>query len=88
MLKLLNHTVEKKKQKKQKLTLLDYNYRKDEGQFDMVDFSEDEFSVVKLYKHIEKHFMFHISSNIIVDHFFRRHASAKVVKVSFVVVFE
>ena len=81
---MLNHTVEKKK----KMTLLDYNCRKDESQFDMVDFLDDAFSVVKLYKHIEKHFMPHVSSNITVDRFFRRHACAKVVKVSFVVVFE
>ena len=84
ILNLLNHTVEKKK----KLTLLDYNCRKDEGQFDMVDFPDDEFSVVKLYKHIEKHFMPHVSSNITVDRFFCRHASAKIMKVSLVVVFE
>ena len=84
MLKLLNHTVEKKK----KLTLLDYNYRKDEGQFNMVDFPANEISVVKLYTHIEKHFMPHVSSNIGVDHFFCRHANDKVLKVSFVVVFE
>ena len=84
MLKLLNHTVEKKK----KLILTDYNCRKDEGQFDMVDFPNDEFSVVELYKHIEMHFMPHVSSNITVDRFFRRHTSVKVMKVSFVAVFE
>ena len=84
MLKLLNHTVEKKK----KLTLLDYNCRKDEGQFDMVDFPDDEFSLVKLYKHIEKYFMPSVSSNIVVDRFFCRHVSVKIMKVSFVVVFE
>ena len=84
MLKLLNNTVEKKK----KLTLWDYNFRKDEGQLNMVDFPNDAFSVVKLYKHIENNFMPHISSNIYVDRFFSRHASAKVMKVSFVVVFK
>ena len=84
MLKWLNHTVEKKK----KMTLLDYNCRKDEGQFDMVDFPDDGFSVIKLYKNIDKHFMPHVNSNIIVDRFFRRHASVKVMKVTPVVVFE
>ena len=84
MLKLLNNTVEKK----QKLTLWDYNFRKDEGQLNMVDFPDDEFSVVKLYKHIENNFMPRISSNISVDRFFSRHASAKVMKVSFIVFFE
>ena len=66
----------------------DYNFRKDEGQLNMVDFPDDEFSVVKLYKHIENNFMPRISSNISVDRFFSRHASAKVMKVSFVVVFK
>ena len=84
MLKLLKYTVQKKK----KLTLLDYNCRKDEGQFDIVEFPDDEFSLVKLYEYIEKHFMPHVSSNITVDRFFCRHASAKVMKVSFVAVFE
>ena len=84
MLKLLNNTVEKKK----KLTLWDYNFRKDEGQLNMVDFPDDEFSVVKLYKHIENNCMPHFNSKISADRFFRRHASAKVMKVSFVVVFK
>ena len=52
-LKLLNHVTEKKK----KLSLQDYLCRKDNGQFDMVDFIQDNFSIVKLYKHIEKHHM-------------------------------
>ena len=56
-------------EKKKRLNLLDCNCRKHEGQFDMVDFPGDEFSVVKLYKHIEKHFMLHVSSNITVNHF-------------------
>ena len=54
----------------------------------MVDFPDDEFSKVRLYKHIEKHFMPHVSTNITVDRFFHRHASAKVMKVSFVVIFK
>ena len=48
---LCNHTEEKKK----KICLGDYLCRKNEGQFDMVDFPDDEFSVVRLYKHIEKY---------------------------------
>ena len=78
-LKLLNHSEEKAK----KLTLSDYLCRKDEGQFDMVDFSGDEFSIIKLYKHIEKHFMPPVELGIEVpDCFFRRHAAQKVIKVS------
>ena len=50
MLKLLNHASEKE----EKLILQDYNCRKDNGQFDMIDFPDDEFSVVKLHAHIEK----------------------------------
>ena len=54
----------------------------------MVDFPDDEFSVVKLYNHIQKHFIPHVCSNIIVDSSFRRRVSPKIRKVSFVVVFE
>ena len=52
-LKLLNHTEEKKK----KLTLQDFLCRKDEGQFDMIDFDGDEYSIVKLYMHIVTYFL-------------------------------
>ena len=49
----------------------------------MVDFSGDEFSIVKLYKHIEKHFMPPVELGIeVTDCFFRRHAAQKVIKVS------
>ena len=49
-LTLLNHTEEEKK----RLTLNNYLCRKDEGQFDMINFAEDEISIVKLYKQIKK----------------------------------
>ena len=78
-LKLLNHSEEKAKM----LTLSDYLCRKDEGQFDMIDFADDAFSIVKLYKHIIKHFMYPKKLDIKVpDCFFRRHAAQKVIKVS------
>ena len=76
-LKLLNHTSEKKK----KLSLGDYLCRKDEGQFDMVEFPDDKFSVVKLYEHIEKHFFLPREMNIEVGRFFRRPACVKEMKV-------
>ena len=84
MLKLLNHTVGEKK----KLTVLDYNCRNNERQFDIVVFPDDKCSVVKLYTYIEKEFMPHVSSNIFVNRFFRRDAVTKVMKVSSVVVFK
>ena len=74
---MLNHSTEKKK----KLSLQDFTCRKDEGQFDMIDFGEDEFSIVKLYEHIEKHFMPPEETGIEVGRFFRRHASNKEMKV-------
>ena len=77
-LKLLNHTEEKKK----KLTLQDFLCRKDEGQFDMIDFDEDEYSIVKLYKHIVTHFLPPTELGIDVKGcFFRRIASEKELKV-------
>ena len=78
-LKLLNHVTEKKK----KLLLQDYLCRKDNGQFDMVDFLQDQFSIVKLYKHIEKNFMPAEETGIEVGRFFRRHASNKEMKVCY-----
>ena len=79
-LKLLNHSQEKAK----KLTLGDYLCRKDEGQFDMIEFPEDEFSIVKLFKHIEENFMPPKDSKYKVEGcFFRRMASAKALKVRF-----
>lgn len=51
------------------------------------DFPDDKFSVVKLYKYIEKEFMPHVSSSIFVNRFFRRDAVTKVMKVSSVVLF-
>ena len=78
VLKLLNHKSEKKK----KLTLQDFTCRKDEGQLDMIDFADDEFSIVKLYTHIETYFMPPKDSNIEVERFFRRHASNKEMKVT------
>ena len=47
----------------------------------MIDFGEDEFSIVKLYEHIEKHFMPPEETGIEVGRFFRRHASNKEMKV-------
>ena len=77
-MKLLNHSQEKAK----KLTLQDYLCRKDEGQFDMIEFPEDEFSIVKLYKHIEKNLMPPKESKYEVEGCcFRRMASAKALKV-------
>ena len=46
----MNHTSEKTKN----LSLGDYLCRKDDEQFDMVDFPDDESSIVALYEHIEK----------------------------------
>ena len=83
MLKLLNHSTEKKK----KLSLQDFTCRKDEGQFDIVDFADDEFSIIKLYEHIEKYFMPPEETGIEVGRFFRRHASNKEMKVCFFFVF-
>ena len=76
-MKLLNHVTEKKK----KLSLQDYLCRKDNGQFDMVDFNQDNFSIVKLYKHIEKYHMPAEETGIEVGRFFGRHASNKEMKV-------
>ena len=78
VLQLLNHISEKKK----KLTLADYNCCKDEGQFDMIDFVQDEFSIVKLYDQIEKYFMPSNDSHIEVGRFFCRHVTGKEMKVS------
>ena len=47
----------------------------------MIDFGEDEFSIVKLYEHIEKNFMPPEETGIEVGRFFRRHASNKEMKV-------
>ena len=46
----------------------------------MVDFASDEFSVVKLYKHIERHFMPEEKYGVDVGRFFRRRAAQKVLK--------
>ena len=81
-MKLLNHKCEKKK----KLTLQDFTCCKDEGQFDMIDFADDEFSIVKLYIHIEKYFMPPCETGIDVGRFFRRHASNKEMKVCLLIV--
>ena len=81
-LRLCNHTEEKKK----KLCLGDYLCRKNEGQFDMVDFPDDEFSVVRLYKHIEEHFFPSREMEVEVGRFFRRAASRKQMKVCLIVV--
>ena len=54
---------------------------KDEGLFDMVDFPDNKFSIVSLYKHIEKHFMPPPELGIEVGRFFRRAASRKQMKV-------
>ena len=75
-LRLLNHKSEKTK----KLTLGDHHCRTDEGQFDMVDFASDEFSIVKLYKHIERHFMPEEKYGVDVGRFFCRRAAEKVLK--------
>lgn len=80
-LRLCNHTEEKKK----KLCLGDYLCRKNEGQFDMIDFPDDEFSVVRLYKHIEEHFFPPVTMDIEVGRFFRRAASRKQMKVCLIV---
>jgi len=50
-IKLLSHTEEEKK----RLTINSYLGRKDEGQFDTIGFAEAEFSIAKLYEHIEKY---------------------------------
>ena len=47
----------------------------------MIDFGDDEFFIVKLYEHIEKHFMPPEETGIDVGCFFRRHASKKEMKV-------
>ena len=72
-LRLLNHKCEKTK----KLTLGDFHCRKSDGQFDMVEFESDEFSIVKLYKHIEEHFMPDVDCGIEVGRFFCRRAAEK-----------
>ena len=64
-LRLLNHTFVKTK----KLSLGDYLCRKDDGQFYMVDFLDNKFLIVALYKHIEKHFFPHPSLHIQVGRF-------------------
>lgn len=43
----------------------------------MIEFSEDEFSVVKLHEHIQTHFMLPLDSGIEVGLTFRRHATRK-----------
>ena len=43
----------------------------------MVDFGSDEFSIVKLWKHIEEHFMPDVQCGIEVGRFFRRRAAEK-----------
>ena len=75
-LRLLNHKCEKMK----KLTLGDHHYRTYEGQFDMVDFTSDEFSIVKLFKHIERPIVSEESYGVDVGRFFRRRAAEKVLK--------
>ena len=48
----------------------------------MIDFPEDEFSIVKLYKHIKENFMPPKECKYKVEGgFFRRMASAKALKV-------
>lgn len=78
-LELRNHVSEKVK----KLSLSDYNCRKTDGQFDMIDYPKDKFNVVALWCHIEKHFMPPRDTGIEVGRFFRRHAFDKDMKVSF-----
>ena len=72
-LRLLNHKCEKTK----KLTLGDFHCRKSDGQFDMVEFDSDEFSIVKLYKHIEENFMPDVDYGLEVSRFFRQRAAEK-----------
>ena len=72
-LRLLNHKCEKTK----KWSLGDFHCRKSDGQFDMVEFASDEFSIVKLYKHIEEHFMPDAELGLEVRRFFRRRAASK-----------
>ena len=72
-LRLLNQTCEKTK----KLSLGDFQCRKSDGQFDMVDFESDVFSLVRLWKHIEEHFMPDKDSGLEVGRFFRRCAAEK-----------
>ena len=73
---MLNHVTEKKKKKK-KLSLQDYLCRKDNGQFNMVDFLQDKLSIVKLYKQIERHHMPNVETGIEVGRFFCHHTSNK-----------
>jgi len=56
-LELLNHISEKKKKKKKKFSLSNYNFRKVDRQFDMIDFPKDKFNMVALWARIEEHFM-------------------------------
>ena len=58
-----------------------HHCRRDEGQFDMVKFTSDEFSIVKLHKHIEEFFMPDKKYGIEVGCFFRHRTAVKVSKV-------
>ena len=69
------------KEKRKKLDPKDYNCRNDEGQFDMIKFEDNEFSVVKLFGHIQQFFLPPSDSGIDVDRIFRRHVSNKEMKV-------
>ena len=59
----------RKHKKTKKPTLVDFSCRKLDRQLDMVDFGLDEFSIVKLYKHIKEHFMPHFEYGIEVSRF-------------------
>ena len=82
-MELLNDVTEKKK-----LLLHDYLCRKDNNQFDVVNFLQDKVPIVKGYNHIERHHMPSEEIVIEVGRFFHRHTSNKEMKVcSFIYLF-
>ena len=74
-------------EKEKKFTLQDFLYRKGEGQFDMINFDDDEYLIVKLYMYIVKNLLPPKELGIEIQGcFFQRIASKKELNVSFFVI--
>ena len=78
----MHHIIKPHDRENKKLSLGDYLCRKSEGQFDIVNFPDDAFSIVTLYEHVEKHSFSSYEIGIEVGRVFRRTGSKKDMSVS------